>query len=198
LGKDYFLERIRKLCEVGVDAILLRAKFLQEQEFYALAVKAKEICDRFGVEFIVNQFFNAAFKLKSCFWITSDELTFIRNSSKNIAEFGLCVTKLQSLKTKIYAPAHDIKEAKISALFADILVVSHIFDTACKVGKKPAGLNLITRIKEQTNKNIYALGGITQLNFNSVLDLGASGICLMSSAMTCSDVNKFITAFRSY
>ncbi|WP_169755002.1 thiamine phosphate synthase [Campylobacter curvus] len=201
------LERIAGLCETGTDAVLLRAKFLSEEEFRALAISVKQICDKFGREFIINQFFNVACELKSSFWLTSAQIDLLQNFSDTSDEFGLNFAKFKDFKDmaakftaaspalKIYAPAHDPAQAEISAKFADILIASHIFATSCKAGLKPKGLDLIRKVKAHVNKQIYALGGINKLNFRSVLGVGADGICLMSEAMRCENEREFINGF---
>nr|WP_169779648.1 thiamine phosphate synthase [Campylobacter curvus] len=201
------LERIAGLCKARADAILLRAKFLNEEEFRTLAISVKQICDEFGREFVINQFFNVACELKSSFWMTSAQIDLLQNFSDTSDKFGLNFAKFKDFKDmaakftaaspapKIYGPAHDLAQAEISAKFADILIASHIFATSCKAGLKPKGLALIRKIKARVDRRVYALGGINKLNFRSVLDVGADGICLMSEAMRCENESEFTKGF---
>lgn len=202
------LERVAGLCEAGAHAVLLRAKFLNEEDFHTLAISVKQICDKFGREFIINQFFNVACELKSSFWLTSAQIDLLQNLSDTSDEFGLNFAKFKDFKDmaakftaasrpalKIYAPAHDLAQAEISAQFADILIASHIFATSCKAGLRPKGPALIQEIKAHVNKQVYALGGINELNLHSVLEAGANGICLMSEAMRCENEKEFINGF---
>ena len=214
-----FLGRIKRLCEAGADEILLRAKELDEAEFYGLAVKVLKICAEFRREFIVNHFFGAAVNLGASFWLTSAQLAGLAKElgcGENL-EYGqakipggapkgrdFSLAELLNFKklnpnAKIYAPAHDLAQARISSKIADILVASHIFNTGCKAGEEPKGERLISSLKYANfngrNPKIYALGGINEQNFPLAVNAGADGICLMSSAMKCEKEREFLANF---
>ena len=172
---DDFLKRIQLLCKAGVDEILLRAKGLNEAHFYDLARVVAQICENYRKKFIINQFFDVACKLKSDFWLTSVQLEFFKNHGVFLEEFRKTA--------KIYAPAHDLEQAKISASIADVLVASHIFVTSCKAGLEPKGVNFISELKS-LDKEIYALGGLDSGNYKETIKAGANGICFMSLAMS--------------
>ena len=171
---DDFLKKIQLLCKAGADEILLRAKGLDEAQFYDLAKVVALICENYRKKFIINQFFDVACKLKSDFWLTSAQLDFFKSHSVFLDEFRK--------KAKIYAPAHDLEQAKISAAIADVLVASHIFATTCKAGLEPKGLNFISELKS-FDKEIYALGGLDENNYKEAIKAGANGICFMSLAI---------------
>ncbi len=214
-----FLGRIKRLCEAGADEILLRAKELDEAEFYGLAEKVLKICAEFRREFIVNHFFGAAVNLGASFWLTSAQLADLAKGlgcGENL-EYGqakisggapkgrdFSLAELLNFKklnpnAKIYAPAHDLAQARISSKIADILVASHIFNTGCKAGEEPKGERLISSLKYANfngrNPKIYALGGINEQNFPLAVNAGADGICLMSSAMKCENEREFLANF---
>ena len=210
-----FLGRIERLCEAGADEILLRAKELDEAKFYDLAVKVRDICSEFKREFIVNHFFDVAVKLSASFWLTSvqlagltkelgcgenlDKISIGASKGRNFSLAELLNFKKLNPNAKIYAPAHDLAQAKISSKIADILVASHIFKTGCKAGEEPKGERLISSLKYANfngrNPKIYALGGINEQNFPLAVNAGADGICLMSSAMRCENERKFLANF---
>lgn len=214
-----FLVRIKRLCEAGADEILLRAKELDEADFYGLAVKVLKICAEFRREFIVNHFFGTAVNLGASFWLTSAQLAVLAKElgcGENL-EYGqakisggapkgrdFSLAELLNFKklnpnVKIYAPAHDLAQARISSMIADILVASHIFNTGCKAGEEPKGERLISSLKcvnfNGRNPKIYALGGINEQNFPLAVNAGADGICLMSSAMKCENEREFLANF---
>lgn len=177
---DDFLKRIQLLCKAGVDEILLRVKGFNETNFYDLARVVAQICENYRKEFIINQFFDVACRLNSDFWLTSAQLNFFKNHSVFLDEFRKTA--------KIYAPAHDLEQAKISASIADVLVASHIFATHCKEGLEPKGVNFISELKS-FNKEIYALGGLDIKNYKEAIKAGANGICFMGLAMS-GDINE--------
>ncbi|CAD7289641.1 Thiamine-phosphate synthase [Campylobacter majalis] len=178
-----FETKISRLCRAGADAIVLRAKNLKAIEYERLAIKVLAICDEFKKEFVVNQFIDVAHDLSSSLWLTS----------QNLDEISL----IQKDKvSKIYAPAHDMSQAKISAKIADTLIASHIFNTKSKPNQPPKGTKLINELRLNFTQDIFALGGINAQNFKKCISFGANGICLMHDAMMCDDEKSYLDDFK--
>lgn len=98
---------------------------------------------------------------------------------------------------KLVASCHSEAEAREALeLGANAICLSHIFETDCKAGLAPRGLNLIRAVRGFYGAEIYALGGITPHNFASALSAGADRIAVMSSAMTARDASDFIRKFK--
>ena len=98
---------------------------------------------------------------------------------------------------KLVASCHSEAEAREALeLGANAICLSHIFETDCKAGLAPRGLNLIRAVRGFYDGEIYALGGITPHNFASALSAGADRIAVMSSAMTARDASDFIRKFK--
>lgn len=98
---------------------------------------------------------------------------------------------------KLVASCHSEAEAREALeLGASAICLSHIFETDCKAGLAPRGLNLIRAVRGFYDGEIYALGGITPRNFASVLRAGADRIAVMSSAMAARDASDFIRKFK--
>lgn len=98
---------------------------------------------------------------------------------------------------KLVASCHGEAEAREALeLGASAICLSHIFETDCKAGLAPKGLNLIRAVRGFYGGEIYALGGITPRNFASVLRAGADRIAVMSSAMAARDASDFIRKFK--
>ena len=98
---------------------------------------------------------------------------------------------------KLVASCHSEAEAREALeLGASTICLSHIFETDCKAGLAPRGLNLIRAVRGFYDGEIYALGGITPRNFASVLRAGADRIAVMSPAMAARDASDFIRKFK--
>ena len=54
MSEDKFLETIIEACEGGITMLQLREKNASTRDFYELAVKVKEITDRYNVPLIIN------------------------------------------------------------------------------------------------------------------------------------------------
>lgn len=87
----------------------------------------------------------------------------------------------------------------------DYVIVGHIFDSTCKPGVSPKGLNLLAQIRQKTSANIYAIGGINAQNLATLCgdalefsqpaqDSAKSfdGVCMRSSLMTCENPASYI------
>ena len=75
---------------------------------------------------------------------------------------------------------HILEEAKKSQdLGANYIIVGHIFNTDCKKGLKPKGLDFLKEIKIE----VFAIGGIDFNNYSEVIKTGVTGVCMMSGLM---------------
>lgn len=184
-GKEALKAKISRLCEAGIDEIVLRQKDLSVGEYEALFCEILQICDHFGVRLFLHNFLDLAYELNHKFiWLP---LGVLQENRHNLAKFE-----------KIVISAHSIDEAKTALnLGANALCLSHIFATSCKAGLEPKGLELIKEVREFWRGEIYALGGINSINFRSTLDAGADNIAIMSEAMKCKNEKEFILNFLS-
>ena len=101
-----------------------------------------------------------------------------KSLNKNIRE------ELIKKYKRIGISIHSIDEGKeVESLGATYVVAGHIFETDCKKGLKPRGLNFIEELSSILTIPIFAIGGINEENSNLVLNSGAFGVCMMSSLM---------------
>ena len=85
---------------------------------------------------------------------------------------------------RIGVSIHSLEEAKeVETLGATYVVAGHIFETDCKKGLEPRGLNFIKELSSILTIPVFAIGGIDEKNSLSVIDNGAFGVCMMSSLM---------------
>lgn len=162
------LEQIEKLNKSDFDYIVLREKDLSYGEYVALAKKAIEISPKI----ILHSFTDAC-----------EELEY----EKIHLPFEIFKKEIKRLKCYdiIGVSTHSINEAVMAEkLGASYITYSHIFDTKCKEGLEPKGLLALKEVCESINIPVYALGGINENNAQSCVDMGASGVCMMSEAMT--------------
>lgn len=76
---------------------------------------------------------------------------------------------------------HSINDIEKTYRFKpDYYIAGHIFNTECKKGKVPRGLNFIENICKSTDIPVYGVGGINKENMKEVINAGASGVCMMS------------------
>ena len=158
--------------------LTLREKDLDKNEYLNLVEKIYPICKKYRIDLILHQ--NYDLNLDEKYMIEGLHLSYevFKSLNKNIRE-GL-IKKYKRIGVSI----HSLEEArKVENLGASYVVAGHIFETDCKKGLEPRGLNFIKELSSILTIPIFAIGGINKENSNLVLNSGAFGVCMMSSLM---------------
>lgn len=184
LCKDDFLERINCLAKGKPHGIMLREKDLPLDEYEALGVKAKEICEASQVPLIINQNISVAAKLR---------LPNIHLSMENLRNYKNDLGQFTQVGASVHSKA-DAEEA--FALGATYLVAGHIYSTDSKKGVPPRGLPFLQEICSTVSIPVFAIGGITKDKVRDIALTGAKGVCIMSEAMTCQNPVELANIFR--
>lgn len=166
-----FFETIRTLASGGLKTIILREKDLSEEEYETLAARCMEICRETGASLTLHTFYKAAQQL-GAEKIHLPFPVFLQNAEK--------LDKTLRVSTSV----HAVKEAvEAEQLGAEFVIAGHIFQTDCKKGVPPRGLDFLKEAVEAVSIPVYAIGGITPYNIEEVLRTGAAGGCMMSGFM---------------
>ena len=158
--------------------LTLREKDLGKNEYLNLVEKIYPICKKYGIDLILHQ--NYDLNLDEKYNIEGIHLSYeiFKSLNKNIRE------KLIKKYKRIGISIHSIDEGKeVESLGATYVVAGHIFETDCKKGLEPRGLNFIKELSSILTIPIFAIGGINEENSSLVLNSGAFGVCMMSSLM---------------
>lgn len=183
LCRDDFLNRITRLASGKPHAIILREKDLSIEDYENLAVKVKSICDTARVPLIVNKYISVAEKLG------------IPNIHISMQDFIKYKENLQPF-SRVWVSVHSAVEAEEACKSgASALVAGHIFETDCKKGVSPRGLDFLKEVCSSISIPVFAIGGITSDRVNEVIAAGAKGVCVMSEAMACSFPSQFTSRF---
>lgn len=176
-----FLERIEQIAASSPDRIILREKDLSESEYYELAVKVIEICQRHNTELMLHTFWKIAIELD---WKNIHlPLSVLRELSADIKKRFKCIG----------VSSHSIAEAEeAKRLGASYVTAGHIFSTDCKKDLPPRGLDFLSGVCKSVSIPVYAIGGVSSENIELVRKSGAAGACIMSRFMKCSDPVEFI------
>lgn len=181
---ENFLCRIQRIVNAGIDAIILREKDLTPAAYKALAEKCLAICRETQTELICNQFENIASTL-----YLPIQLSF--------SDF-MALSPLHQKKQPIGVSVHSMEEAHIAAENgAAWLIAGHIFETACKPGLPPRGIEFLKNICNHVMIPVYAIGGVTVEKHSMLSYAGAAGGCIMSEYMIVPDVEERILAWLS-
>lgn len=178
LCQDNFLERIVKISNMSKDtkikpnAVILREKHLCLEDYTYLAEKCKEILREYNIELIVNTFIEAAYQLGlTCIQVPFG--MFFENHRQLTKDFN------------VYVSVHSIQEADFAAKNkAYALIAGHIYETKCKEGVEPRGIEFLKEVCNAVEIPVFAIGGINAERAEEVMNYGAAGACIMSEFMT--------------
>lgn len=159
-------------------ALTLREKDLNKNEYLNLLEKIYPICKKYRIDLILHQ--NYDLNLDEKYKIEGLHLSYdsFKSLNKNMRE------ELIKKYKRIGVSIHSLEEAKeVETLGATYVVAGHIFETDCKKGLEPRGLNFIKKLSSILAIPVFAIGGIDEKNSQSVIERGAFGVCMMSSLM---------------
>ena len=183
-GAAYF-QNIDGLAENGACALILREKDLTLKEYFRLADAVRKR-PGFSVPLILHSGIRHP-----------DKPGVLREMAHYAAEYGLagihftgtdfgifckhCSRPESGKKFLTGVSVHSAEEAEAAETYgAGYLIAGHIFETECKPGISPRGLEFLTRVCKQVSIPVYAIGGITKENAALTVQSGAAGICMMS------------------
>lgn len=181
LCSNNFSDQIEMIASAHPKAIVLREKDLSEKEYEQLARQVMQICQKHGTQCILHSFSNVAIALGA-------------------EAVHMPLPLLQKMTTQekshfqiIGASCHSLEEAKEAQdLGFTYITAGHIFLTDCKKGLPGRGLPFLEEICKAVRIPVYAIGGISSQNIESVRKTGAAGACIMSGFMRCKTVEEIM------
>lgn len=184
LCKDDFLQRIRKISDSEVQYIILREKYLSEQEYYSLAKEVLSVCDK--EKLIIHNFIGTAESLG----IKKIHLPFSAFKELNgRRNFDIVGTSVHSVDDAAFARENG----------ADYITAGNIFETDCKKGLKGKGANFLRNVCDSVNIPVYAIGGInadTAKELKSLNRKNFAGVCVMSLLMQSENINDEVMKIK--
>ena len=181
LCSNNFLDQIEMIASAHPKAIVLREKDLSEKEYEQLARQVMQICQKHGTQCILHSFSNVAITLGAV-----------------AVHMPLPLLQKMTPQEKSHfqilgASCHSLEEAKEAQdLGCTYITAGHIFLTDCKKGLPGRGLSFLEEICKAVRIPVYAIGGISSQNIESVRKTGAAGACIMSGFMRCKTVEEIM------
>ena len=181
LCSNNFSDQIEMIASAHPKAIVLREKDLSEKEYEQLARQVMQICQKHGTQCILHSFSNVAIALGAV--AVHMPLPLLQKMTpQEKSHFQI-----------IGASCHSLEEAKEAQdLGCSYITAGHIFLTDCKKGLPGRGLSFLEEICKAVRIPVYAIGGISSQNIESVRKTGAAGACIMSGFMRCKTVEEIM------
>lgn len=181
LCSNNFLDQIEMIASAHPKAIVLREKDLSEKEYEQLARQVMQICQKHGTQCILHSFSNVATTLGAT--AVHMPLPLLQKMTpQEKSHFQI-----------IGASCHSLEEAKEAQnLGCTYITAGHIFLTDCKKGLPGRGLPFLEEICKTVRIPVYAIGGISSQNMESIRKTGAAGACIMSGFMRCKTVEEIM------
>lgn len=181
LCSNNFSDQIEMIASAHPKAIVLREKDLSEKEYEQLARQVMQICQKHRTQCILHSFSNIATALGAT--AVHMPLPLLQKMTpQEKSHFQI-----------IGASCHSLEEAKEAQdLGCTYITAGHIFLTDCKKGLPGRGLPFLEEICKAVRIPVYAIGGISSQNIESVRKTGAAGACIMSGFMRCKTVEEIM------
>ncbi|MDT3328846.1 thiamine phosphate synthase, partial [Campylobacter coli] len=109
-------------------------------------------------------------------------LALLRQEPKMSKYFHMIGTSVHSKEELLEAMNYGVNYA----------FVGHIFESSCKMGLEPKGLDFLKSLLEFSQIPLYAIGGINVQNIASFKDINVAGVCMREVLMREKDVKKYL------
>lgn len=195
--EDEYFKRINEACVNGVDNVIIREKDLSDECVKKIYEKISEMLPK-DIRKKTSIMINSKIKVYEnsyCdgihlpYWLFKEKLEegYIFNSNKKI---GLSLHSTDEIvEMEKIRKNYNIKISYIT--------LSHIYETKCKQGLKPKGLELLKNSGNLTKVKRVALGGIDSSNIKQTLKY-CDDVAVMSLIMKSDNVKNTLDKLLDY
>jgi len=155
----------------GARAIQLRNKTIDKGDILPTARQLKDLCDTHGALLIVNDHADLAVASAA--------------HGLHLGQHDLPVAEARAILQdhQIIGRSNALFEEALEsqAQGADYIAVGSVFPTVTKGVTRPAGLDILRRVKASVDAPVVAIGGISEENIEQVVMAGADCVCVISA-----------------
>lgn len=180
LEEKEFLRRVEEACVGGVTLVQLREKERSGREYLNLAMKVKEITDKYNIPLIIDDRIDIAMSIDAAGVHVGQSDINVRYARKLLGE-----NKIVGATTKTIEQA---KEAVSEG--ADYLGVGAIYPTTTKVTTVITEVSTLNNICEVVDIPVVAIGGLNENNCDVLIGSKISGIAVVSAIMKAKDIKE--------
>ncbi|WP_273886775.1 thiamine phosphate synthase [Rubrobacter naiadicus] len=186
--REDLVERVGAALRGGVDIVQLRDKEASREELLPLALELKELCERAGAIFTVNDDVELARESGAHGVHLGQEDAPISEARRVLGEAAIVGRSAGSLE--------EAREAVEEG--ADYLGVGAVYATPTKPEGEVAGLELVRRLaSEGLPVPWFAIGGVTLETAPEVAEAGAPGFAVVRALMDAEDPEAAARELRS-
>jgi thiamine-phosphate pyrophosphorylase len=188
----------RELCGGGADLVQLRAKNESTDWVRAVAEKLLPITSAAGVRLVINDHLDIAQALgapvchlgqEDFFDAGHTQIDELRHPASGIED----AAPFPEIGLSTHAPDQAMRAV---AAGADYVAIGPVFPTGTKPGRAAVTLDYVRWAAANVAIPWWSIGGITLENLDSVLEAGATRICVVSAILNAKDIAAACAAFR--
>ena len=177
---ERFLKTIENAIKGGVTIVQLREKTGDSGELYNLALKVKEITDKYDIPLIIDD--------------RIDIMLAVDCAGIHIGQSDMpcdVARKLVGNNKIIGVSAHNIEEAlKAQEDGADYLGCGAVYPTLTKKNPNRVSKECLKQISDAVDIPVVAIGGIKIENAQELENTGIAGLCVVSAIMDSDNPKK--------
>lgn len=185
-SESEFLNKIEAACANGVTVVQLREKNLSTRYYYELALKVKQITDKYDLPLIIDD------RIDICLAVDA------RGAHIGDDELPVKVARKLLGKDKILGvSAKTVTRAtEAAADGADYLGTGAIFPTQTKVVTKQTSIDTLKAITAAVNIPVVAIGGITEERIDVFKGTGIVGVAIVSEIMKATNIAQKVQRLK--
>ncbi|MCM6765255.1 thiamine phosphate synthase [Weissella paramesenteroides] len=185
-SESEFLNKIETACANGVTVVQLREKNLSTRDYYELAIKVKQITDKYDLPLIIDDRIDICLAVDAHgAHIGDDELPV------KVARKLLGKDKILGVSAKTVTRATEA-----AADGADYLGTGAIFPTQTKVVTKQTSIDTLKAITAAVNIPVVAIGGITEERIDVFKGTGIVGVAIVSEIMKATNIAQKVQRLK--
>ena len=180
-------ERLEAALAGGVDMLQLRLKNAADDEIVAAARSFRELCDRHGALFILNDRPDLVDACRADGVHVGQE-----DASPAAARAAVGADRIIGLSTHSQAQIEAANEQPV-----DYVAVGPVFQTPTKPGRLPVGLELVRFAAERVGLPWFAIGGIDVERAADVVRAGARRLAVVRAIRDAPDPGEAARALKA-
>ena len=182
----------QELCDGGCDLIQLRAKNSSPDDILRMAALILPVTERAGVGLVINDHPAIAAEAGAALCHLGQE-DFFEAGHARVDELTAQSPALK-IGLSTHAPAQATRAIAAGAAY---VAIGPVYPTGTKPTARPVTLDYVRWAAKELALPWFAIGGITLLNLDDVLEAGARRICVVSAILNAPSIVKACQAFRN-